>query len=91
MTATEEEQHHQCIQRFIDLANAMKDEGIPTRVVSAGLMTASGLYATYTVAGNDGGLNASGVDKVAAAYKQNLQRIQQVKREQVQAAGGTIR
>ena len=86
MTATDQEQHHQCMQRFIDLANTMKNEGVPTRVISAGLMTASGVYATYTVAGNSGGLNPSGVDKVAKAYKENLQRIQDAKREEAQAA-----
>ncbi|GAB3321865.1 DUF3144 domain-containing protein [Haliea atlantica] len=86
MTATDQEQHHQCMQRFIDLANTMKNEGVPTRVISAGLMTASGVYATYTVAGNSGGLNPSGVDKVAEAYKENLQRIQEAKREEAQAA-----
>ncbi|MAC33074.1 MAG: DUF3144 domain-containing protein [Haliea sp.] len=74
------------MQRFIDLANTMKNEGVPTRVISAGLMTASGVYATYTVAGNSGGLNPSGVDKVAEAYKENLQRIQEAKREEAQAA-----
>lgn len=87
MTATDQEQHHQCMQRFIDLANTMKNEGVPTRVISAALMTASGVYATYTVAGNNGGLNPSGVDKVTQAYKENLQRIQQAKREQAQEAG----
>lgn len=85
MTATDHEQHHQCMQRFIDLANTMKNEGLPTRVISAGLMTASGVYATYAVAGNNGGLNPSGVDKVAQAYKENLQRIQAAKREQAEA------
>lgn len=87
MTATDQEQHHTCMQRFIDLANTMKNEGVPTRVISAALMTASGVYATYTVAGNNGGLNPSGVDKVTQAYKENLQRIQQAKREQAQEAG----
>ncbi len=87
MTATDQEQHHQCMQRFVDLANTMKNEGVPTRVVSAALMTASGVYATYTVAGNNGGLNPSGVEKVAQSYKQNLERIQEAKREQAQAGG----
>lgn len=87
MTTTDQEQHHTCMQRFIDLANTMKNEGVPTRVISAALMTASGVYATYTVAGNNGGLNPSGVDKVTQAYKENLQRIQQAKREQAQGAG----
>jgi len=49
-------------------------------------MTASGLYATYSVAGNEGGLNASGIDKVTAAFKQNLENVQRAKREQADAA-----
>jgi hypothetical protein len=70
------------MQRFIDLANAMKDEGVPVNVVSWALMTASGIYATYSVAGNSGGLNPSGVEKVADAYKQNLRNIQALRKAQ---------
>ena len=73
--------HQQCVNRFIDLANAMKDEGIDTNVVSAGLMSASGVYASYLAAGNQGGLTAAGVAKVAEAYKQELERIEKVKRD----------
>ena len=80
MSAADAENHQQCMERFIALANTMKNEGVPTRVVSAALMTASGVYATYSVAGNSGGLHASGVEKVAAAYKQNLKNIQRLKR-----------
>lgn len=87
MSESDSEQHLQCMERFIELANGMKNDGVPTRVVSAALMTASGVYATYSVAGNEGGLNASGVDKVAAAYKQNLENIQRAKREQSETAG----
>ncbi len=68
------------MQRFIDLANGMKDEGVPVTVVSWALMTASGIYATYSVAGNDGGLNPTGVDKVADAYRQNLANIQELRK-----------
>ncbi len=88
MSASDSESHLQCMERFIELANTMKNDGVPTRVVSAALMTASGLYATYSVAGNEGGLNASGVDKVTAAFKQNLENIQLAKREQADAAAG---
>lgn len=74
--------HDDCMQRFIDLANAMKDEGIPINVVSWSLMTACGIYATYSVVGNEGGLNPSGVDKVADAFRQNLLNIQSLRRQQ---------
>ncbi|MDP4651993.1 MAG: DUF3144 domain-containing protein [Haliea sp.] len=86
MSADDAENHQQCMERFVALANTMKDEGMSTRVVSAALMTASGVYATYTVAGNSGGLHPSGVEKVAAAYKENLENIQRLK--QAESAAG---
>ena len=82
MANTNEEQHRNSVERFIALANAIKDEGVPIDVVSAGLMTASGVYATFMVGGNDGGLTASGVDKVAAKYREELEHIQEVKKAQ---------
>lgn len=75
-------QHDACMRRFIDLANEMKDEGVPVNIVSWSLMTASGIYATYSVAGNQGGLNPAGIDKVSEAYKTNLANIQQLKKAQ---------
>lgn len=75
-------QHDDCMQRFIDLANEMKDEGTPVNVVSWSLMSACALYATYSVVGNDGGLKASGIDKVADAFRQNLQNMQTLRRRQ---------
>jgi len=80
---SEQQQHQQCMQRFVDLANTLKNEGLPTRVISAALMTASGVYTTYTVAGNAGGLNDSGIEKITEAYRQNLQNIQLAKREEL--------
>ena len=74
------QQHDDCMERFINLANEMKDEGVPVNLVSWALMTASGIYATYSVTGNDGGLNPSGVEKVADAYKQNLTNIQALRK-----------
>jgi len=80
MTKSDTEAHQQCVQRFIDLANAIKNEGIDVNVVSGGLMSASALYASYLVGGNSGGLTPSGVDKVAAVYKRELERIQKIKK-----------
>ncbi len=80
MSEDQTSQHDDCVQRFIDLANAMKDEGIPVNAVSWALMTASGFYATYSVTGNMGGLNPSGVDKIADAYRQNLTNIQELRK-----------
>ena len=75
-------QHQACMERFIALANTMKDEGIGTDVISWALMTASGVHATYSVAGNEGGLTDSGVDKVTDAYRKNLAHIQTLKKKQ---------
>ena len=41
-------------------------------MISAALMAASGIYATYSAAGNTGALEPSGVDKVVALYRKNL-------------------
>ena len=76
------EQHDNATHRFIALANEMKDEELDINLVSAALMAASGIYATYTAAGNTGALEASGVDKVVAAYRRNLEHIQNRKREE---------
>ena len=80
MAKSDQEVHTECVNRFIALANAMKDEGIAINIVSGGMMTASALYATYAVGGDDGGLTDSGVDKVAEAYKKELARIQLIKK-----------
>lgn len=77
--------HDECTARFIDLANAMKDEGLPVNVVSWALMTACGTYATYSVVGNEGGLNPSGVDKITDAFRQNLQNLQALRKRQQEA------
>ena len=74
--------HDECMRRFIDLANEMKNEGAPVDVVSWSLMSASAIYTTYSVAGNEGGLNDSGIDKVADAYRRNLANIQELKKAQ---------
>ncbi len=79
---TEQEQHQACLNRFIEFANQLKDEGISTPVVSSAMMSASAVYATFVVAGNTGGLTESGVDKVVATYKQHLQRVQEIRKEE---------
>ncbi|MEM1080859.1 MAG: DUF3144 domain-containing protein, partial [Pseudomonadota bacterium] len=77
------EAHNRATAAFIDLANSMaKEEGQDAKIVSAALMAASGVYATFIAAGNDGYLGAGGVDKVASLYKNNLSYIQQRKREE---------
>ncbi|WP_198942517.1 DUF3144 domain-containing protein [Methyloprofundus sedimenti] len=71
-------------ERFIALANEMKNEGKSQQMINAALMSASGIYATYTAAGNAGGLKPSGVDQVVAVYKANLENVQKLKQQQVE-------
>jgi hypothetical protein len=85
MTRTDEELHIDTMQRFLDLANSIKDEGIEPRLVSAGLMTASAMYATYALADNDGRLTPKGSAKLAKAYKQQVDRVQEIKRRKTGA------
>ena len=83
-------QHDQATHRFIDLANEMKDEGLPTELISAALMSASGVYATYVAAGesNNGVLQASGVNKVAEMFHQTLAHIHDRKRDEIEKRTG---
>ncbi|NIM70935.1 MAG: DUF3144 domain-containing protein [Xanthomonadales bacterium] len=80
------ESHNQCTGKFIELANQLKDEGFDVRLVSAALMSASGVYATYVAAGNTGALQPSGVEKVTEAYRRSLEHIQEAKKAQASAA-----
>ena len=48
-------------------------------------MSASGVYATYTAAGNKGALNPSGVDKVVEVYRRNLEHVQEAKKAEIDA------
>jgi len=77
MPKSEEEQHHDCINRFIELANELAADGISNRVVAAGLMTASGIFSTFIVLGNSGHLDGDGIGKISDAYRQQLELIQQ--------------
>ena len=81
---TEAEQHKYCTNKFIELANQLKDEKISTTMVSGALMTASAIYATFVAAGNNGALEPTGVDKVAALYRRTLERHQQTKRAKLE-------
>jgi len=87
MAKTDSELLKECMQRFVELANTMKDEGIGVNVVASGLMSASGIYATYVMGGNDGTLSQSGVEKVTAAYKEQLEQIQEGKKQRTEQQG----
>ena len=79
----QEKQHQHCTNKFIELANQLKDENIDPALVSGALMTASCIYATYVAAGNEGALEPSGVDKVTDLYRRTLERYQQIKKDQL--------
>lgn len=76
----DQEKHQHCTNKFIDLANELRKEGIDPTLVSGALMTASGVYATYIAAGNEGALEPGGVDKVVAVYRRTLEHHQGVKK-----------
>ena len=82
MTEKSMHEYNLLSERFIALANEMKNEGKSQQMVNASLMSASGVYATYTAAGNEGGLTPSGVDQVVAVYKANLENVQKLKLQQ---------
>ncbi len=79
----QEQQHQDCTNRFIELANEMKDEGVDPALVSGALMTGSAIYATYVAAGNDGALEPGGVEKVTQLYKRTLEHFQRIKKAQL--------
>jgi hypothetical protein len=78
------EKHRYCTNKFIELANELKDEETSPELVSGALMTASGIYATFVAAGNRGALEPSGVDKVVAVYRRTLEHHQAMKKAKLQ-------
>ncbi len=82
----DQEKHRYCTNKFIELANQLKDEQVEPPLVSGALMTASAVYATYLAAGNQGALEPSGVDKVVALYRRTLEHHQEVKKAQLRKA-----
>ena len=75
MSNNESEVVQASVDRFIELANTIKDEGVDIKLISHALMSASSVYTTYAYAGNDGGLTQSGVEKVVDVYKSELERV----------------
>ena len=86
MAKTDAQQHQECMRRFIDLANEMKNEGTGTHIVSAALMSASAIYANYVATGNSGGLTDSGVDKIVDAYRHQMKQVQVAKKAEFDRA-----
>lgn len=72
--------YQRLVNRFVALANNMQDEGLDPNMVSDAMMFASGTYATFTLAGNDGGLTEPGVEKVVDRYRMRLVQVQASKK-----------
>ena len=64
----------EAINAFINLANEMKNNGASIQFVSTALMRACAVYATYVVAGNEGALKESGIEKLSEVFAQELNR-----------------
>lgn len=80
--------HNQATEQFIVMANQMVNEkGYDPKLVSAALIAASGVYATFVAAGNDGFLAPNGVNTIAETFKNNLSYIQKRKKEELEAKG----
>ena len=77
MTAPQSQQ--EAINAFINLANEMKDGGASIQFVSTALMRACAVYSTYVIAGNQGALKESGIEKLSEVFSQELNVIQKAK------------
>jgi hypothetical protein len=73
------------LDRFIELANQLKNEGTDINIIANALMEASSIYATYVSVGNEGYLKESGIDKMTDAYRQILTRVQAGRKARVEA------
>ncbi len=90
LCVSNQENHMYCTNKFIELANDLKKEGIDIVTVSGSLMTASSIYATYVAAGNSGALESSGVDKVVDVYRRTLEHHQVIKKAEVQKLASVL-
>ena len=72
----------EAINAFMYLSNEMKNDGASAQFVSAALMRASAVYATYVVAGNKGALRESGIVKMKELFAKELAVIQKAKLQQ---------
>ena len=87
---SEIEQHQQAIKEFIDTANNMKDKGVSIKVVSSAMMTANAVYASYSVAGNEGALTDSGIEKITTAFAEKLAQVREIRKAEAAAEGAII-
>lgn len=85
---SEQQQAHQAMVEFVKLANQLKEQGSSVNAVTTGMMRACATYATYSVVGNRGGLNPSGIDKVADVFKKQLSIVADARRQENAAQQG---
>lgn len=83
MAQTTAEIHRDLMNRFIDMANTMKEEEAPLNVIASALMSASAVYATYSVVGNNGALEDSGVEKMTDAYREHVKQVQVLRKQEI--------
>ncbi|MCU7892959.1 MAG: DUF3144 domain-containing protein [Candidatus Thiodiazotropha sp. (ex Ustalcina ferruginea)] len=75
------------VERIVQLANEMKDEGKSLSMINGALMSASATYGSYVAAGNDGYLQPSGVDKLVEVYRNHVNRVQEMKLHTIESEG----
>ena len=73
------ESQQEAINIFIKVANEMKDEGASIQFVSSALMRACAIYSTYAIAGNQGALKQTGIDKLSELFAVELDVVQKAK------------
>ena len=83
-------QQMEAANRFITLANELKDNGVPIHVISWSMLTAGAVYSTFSVAGNTGGLNPSGVDKVVDSFRDCMNQVQDARKAELSEAGADL-
>ena len=87
---SDQDQQMEVTNRFITLANELKDSGIPIHVISWSMLTAGAVYSTLSVAGNTGGLNPSGVDKVVDSFRDCMNQVQDARKAELSEAGAEL-
>ena len=87
---SDQDQQMQATNRFIELANEMTNQGMPIHVVSWSMLTAAAVYSTFSVTGNSGGLNPSGVDKVVNSFRDCMNQVQEARKQELVDKGAEI-
>lgn len=87
MSNQEHQQHLIALNRFVEVANELKDQGTGVGVIAAAMLSATSVYNTYVHAGNTGFLQPAGIDKVTDEFRRHLQLVQDQKRKDLEAQG----